>query len=60
MDSFKLISILSKSLSDMSIITQLGELKDTLASIEDEDLAPLYEKYPKLKQLITDLLAKLS
>ena len=44
----------------MSIITQLGELKDTLASIEDEDLAPLYEKYPKLKQLITDLLAKLS
>ncbi len=60
MNSFKLISILSKSLSDMSIITQLGELKDTLTSIKQEDLEPLYKKYPKLEHLIINILEKLN
>ena len=60
MDSLEIISWLSKSAYDSSILRDLVDLKKILIEeMDDEDKEKLFKKYPKLKKIINNLSKKL-
>ena len=60
MDSIQIISWLSRSVYDSSILESLVSLKKILNEITEEDKNELFGKYPKLKKVFENLTDKLS
>ena len=61
MDSLEIISWLSKSAYDSTILRDLVELKKILVEdLQNEDKELLFSKYPRLKKIINNLSKKLS
>ena len=61
MDSLEIISWLSKSAYDSTILRDLVELKKILVEdLQNEDKELLFSKYPRLKKIINNLIKKLS